>query len=162
MLFTCMIKSNVVLFLMVTLLVFVTYWKYLPSLTTVVIKACFYNLCAFFFKVLKVYKFRNHNLFCNSVMNLTKGEHSSTLFLVLLSKMQLEFFKKRKKFTVIFMPSIISSLLWLSLVCFTSILSTSMFLSWLFDSIIWESSLSWKCSWTYCEPSLYGLSKHPF
>ena len=43
-------QSNVVLFFVDTLLVCVTYWKYLLTLTTVVIKTCFYNLWAFFLK----------------------------------------------------------------------------------------------------------------
>ena len=50
-LFTCMINSCVVLSFMDTLLVFVTYWKYFPTFTTVLIRACFYSLCAFFFRV---------------------------------------------------------------------------------------------------------------
>ena len=48
MLFTYMINSCVVLSFMLTLRVSVTYWKYFPTFTKVVIRACFYILCFFF------------------------------------------------------------------------------------------------------------------
>ncbi len=106
-----MINSCVVLSFMDTLLVFVTYWKHFPTLTT---------------------KVWNHNFFCNSVMNLTTGEHSSTLVFGPLVTTVTGVKIKVSKLTVIFMPSIIQVYFHslsnnCSSTCFTSSLSTSMF-----------------------------------
>ena len=65
-----MLNSCVVLSFMDTLLVFVTYWKYFPTFTTVVIRACFSKRS----KRLGFITF-----FCNSVMDLAAGDHSSIL-----------------------------------------------------------------------------------
>ena len=108
---TCMINSCVVLSFMDTLLVFVTYWKHFPTLTT---------------------KVWNHNFFCNSVMNLAAGEHSSTLVFGSLVTTVTGVKIKVSKLTVIVMPSIIQVYFDClsnncSSTCFTSSLSTSMF-----------------------------------
>ena len=100
-----------------TLLVFVTYWKHFSTLTT---------------------KVWNHNFFCNSVMNLTAGEHSSTLVFGPLVTTVTGVKIKVSKLTVIFMPSIIQVYFHslsnnCSLTCFTSSLSTSMF----FVIVVW-------------------------
>ena len=86
-------------------------------------------------------------LFCNSVMNLAAGDHSSTLVFGSLVTTATGVKIEVSKFTVMFMPSIISGLFSLStyscsLVCSTSSLSTSMFLLLLSDSLFVEIAMN--------------------
>ena len=101
-----------------TFFVFVTFflvWKHFLTLTTVGLKACFFWLMCLFLQSLKGLKVWNHNFFWDSFMNLAVGKHSSTLFFVSLVSTATGVQIEVSKLTVIFLPSIISSRLSLSI-----------------------------------------------